>query len=80
VAIRAEVGRAADALRLGIYAIAANFRAPMALPTRLAWAASELERLSSEAYRLADEAVDDPDSYEQLDPCREPIPGFPPKE
>lgn len=44
------------------------------LQRRLAWFGSELERLAGEAYRLADEAGDDPGS----DPCREPIPGFPP--
>ncbi len=38
----------------------------------LAWVGSELERLAGEAYRLADEAGDDP----KTDPCREPIPGF----
>lgn len=44
----------------------------------LAWLGSELERLAGEAYRLADEAGDDPGSFPTEDPCREPIPGFPP--
>ena len=74
---RADVGKAADALRVSIYAVTNNFRAPTSLASRLSWAAGELERLASEAFRLADEASDD---TETLDPCREPIPGFPQKE
>ena len=54
----------------------AEGRAP--LQRRLAWLGAELERLAGEAYRLADEAGDDTES--NPDPCREPIPGFPPKE
>ena len=89
--------------------VLADGKAP--LQRRLAWLGAELERLAGEAYRLADEAGDDPGAsplvigvaamgavpmrdiagmdhdtlrtthpelYE--DPCREPIPGFPPKE
>ena len=40
------------------------------LQRRLAWLGAELERLSVEALRLADEAGDDP--------CAPPIPGFDP--
>ena len=58
--------------------VLADGRAP--LQRRLAWLGSELERLAGEAYRLADEAGDDTESNPNLDPCREPIPGFPPKE
>ena len=76
MANKAELGKAADVLRLGIYSVANNFKAPASLASRLTWAAGELERLAGEAYRLADEAGDEP----ELDPCREPIPGFPPRE
>lgn len=48
------------------------------LQRRMAWLGSELERLAGEAYRLADEAGDNTES--NPDPCREPIPGFPPKD
>lgn len=54
--------------------VLAEGNAPLQL--RLAWLASELERLAGEAYRLADEAGDDPGPNPNLDPCREPIPGF----
>ena len=65
--------------------VLADGQAP--LQRRLAWLGAELERLAGEAYRLADEAGDDigpnpsfPHHDPNLDPCREPIPGFPPKE
>ena len=58
--------------------VIADGKAP--LQQRLAWLGSELERLAGEAYRLADEAGDDTESNPNLDPCREPIPGFPLKE
>lgn len=58
--------------------VLAEGKAP--LQRRLAWLASELERLAGEAYHLADEAGDDTESNPNLDPCREPIPGFPPKD
>jgi len=78
VTSKADVGKAADVLKVSIFAVALAFKAPTSLASRLSWAAAELERLAGEAYRLADEAGDDPNSYEPLDPCREPIPGFPP--
>ena len=57
--------------------VLADGKAP--LQRRLAWLASELERLAGEAYRLADEAGDDPESNPNLDPCAPPIPGFDPQ-
>ncbi len=40
--------------------VLADGQAP--LQSRLAWLGSELERLAGEAYRLADEAGDDPEA------------------
>ncbi len=45
------------------------------LQRRLAWVGSELERLAAEAYRLADEAGDDPGPAPEVT-WAEPIPGF----
>jgi hypothetical protein len=42
----------------GVRAVLTEGEAP--LQSRLSWVASELERLAGEAYRLADEARDEP--------------------
>lgn len=65
-------------LRLSVYsAMHTTFTHSEPLQRRLARLGAELERLAGEAYRLADEAGDDAESNPNLDPCREPIPGFP---
>lgn len=73
-----RVSSAQTKLRLSIGAIYEMLHGSRVLPSvaqesALRWAGSELERLAGEAYRLADEAGDDP--------CASPIPGFdePPK-
>ncbi len=49
--------------------VLADGKAP--LQRRLAWLGSELERLASEAYRLADEAGDDPESSPVFPPTKD---------
>lgn len=75
MAIKLET--AEEGLRLSIMALLRGMGPtvqPIPRQRILAWAGGELERIASEAYRLADEAGDDPGS----DPCRYPIPGFDP--
>lgn len=76
---KADVGRAADILRVAIFAVINNFKAPISLASRLTWVGSELERLAGEAYRLADEAGEDSEAVPTSDPCAHPIPGFDPE-
>ena len=74
-----KVESAVDSLELSL--IAARFvltESAEPLQRRLTWLASELERLAGEAYRLADEAGDDPGSSPAYTGWEPPVPGFDP--